>query len=805
VKVHNLNPELLAVGWVVGQLADTVQPFIPGLTGSFFVKATYRLVPDGPPLPWPDKPAAITGDRPLDGDMKNGLAYASDFVPYKPRADFAIIGTAYPPQEAGASFTVSAQIGALVKELTVFGPRAWVPPRLFGSAQPGPAGPATAVPLRYTHAWGGPESPLNPIGMGRHGPEVPRLEPEPAGSRLLHLGDPEPVAFGPIPPDWPFRREKIGTYSKSWKATRWPWLPLDFDWSHANATAPDQWFNGYLRGDERMLLRNMHRACAAYETRLPGVRARVFIEQRTDLRGDEVSFREVPLDLDTVWADMESEQLVLVWRGRAPVLSAKLKDVRHLLVLLEPLAAPPRSLGEFAALLAARHEPADIPPPAAAPPPALDDEAKQAAAAINAAAEKLSRIAADMRDMRSQVDAKIAEVTQLASGKFETAAAEARAKGVELVEPTRSLDPQAALALAAGKLQGTADRLRAVPGTPPEKIAAIEAVVAQLQTLKIPEPPPMPQAPTPPPAAAPEPFDIERARQGEYVRATLQDLDFSGLDLSGIDFTHASFARSKFVGTRLVGTILRGCDLTHTDCEGADFTAAVLDDADLTAASLPWARFPGASLGAATLAGLELANADFGGSQGGRVDFTGSTLVGAIFAGASLPRAVFTRARLANADFSNASLPSATLESVVAIGANFTAATLTNIRAGGGADFSRATFTRATAAGGVWKAGRFDGATFAGATLVRGLFEDASLREADLDRCDLTKASFEDADLRGAVLTNANLLRVNFAGAMLADARLDGSNLYEAEFRDAVLAGATWEDANVKKSGLAHR
>jgi len=805
VKVHNLNPELLAVGWVVGQLADTVQPFIPGLTGSFFAKATYRLQPDGPPLPWPDKPAAVTGDRPLDGDIKNGLEYASDFVPYKPRADFAIVGTAYPPEDAGASFTVSAQIGTLAKELTAIGPRAWVPSRLFGSAQPGPAGPATAVPLRYTHAWGGPESPLNPIGMGRHGPEVPRLEPAPPGSRLLHLGDPEPVAFGPIPPDWPFRRAKVGTYSKDWKATRWPWLPLDYDWSHANATAPDQWFDGYLRGDERVLLRNMHRTCPAYETRLPGVRARVFIEQRTDLRGDEVSFREVPLDLDTLWIDMEAERLVLVWRGRAPVLSTKLKDVRQLLVLLEPLAAPPRSLGDFAALLAAQRAPASPPPAPASPVAMLADESQATVAAINAAAEKLNRIAADIRDMRSQVDAKIAEVTQLASGKVETAAAEAKAKGVEVVEPTRSLDPQAALALAASKLRATADRLRAIPGTPPEKIAAIEAVVSQLETLKIPEPPAMPEVPVPPPAAAPGPFDIGRARRGEYVRATLQDLDFSGLDLSGIDFTGASFARSRFVGTRLVGTILRGCDLTHTVCDRADFTAAVLDDADCTAASLAWAKFPGASLAATTLAGLELANADFSGTQGGRADFTGSTLVGAIFAGATLPRAVFTKARLSNADFSNASLPAATLESVVAIGANFTAATLTNIRAGGGADFSRATFARATAPGGVWKEGRFEGATFARASLVRGLFEDASLRDADLDRCDLTKASFEDADLRGAVLTNANLLRANFAGATLADARLDGSNLYEAAFRDADLVGATWEDANLKKSGLAHR
>ena len=71
MQVHNLNPEILHTGWVVGQLADTVQPFIPGLTGSFFVKATYRLQPDGPPVPWPEKPLAGGGDKPIDGSLLN--------------------------------------------------------------------------------------------------------------------------------------------------------------------------------------------------------------------------------------------------------------------------------------------------------------------------------------------------------------------------------------------------------------------------------------------------------------------------------------------------------------------------------------------------------------------------------------------------------------------------------------------------------------------------------------------------------------------------------------------------------------
>ena len=438
MKVHNLNPDVLAAGWVVGQLADTVQPFIPGLTGSFFGKATDRLQPGSPPIPWPDKPLPAAGDKPVDGDIMNGLEYASDFVPFKPRADFAVVGTAHPPPGGNAGvFTASATVGPLRKEVAVFGPRSWIPQMFSKRALPGPAGPATATPLRYTQAWGSPNSQLNPIGLGPHVAEVPRLEPAPPDADRNYRHDPEPVAFGPIPAAWPFRQARVGTYSKQWSVTRWPWLPLDFDWSHSNATAPDQWFDGYLRGDEPILLQNMHATQPHYESRLPGVKARLFLEQLTDLGDEAVEFHEVPLDLDTLWIDMDNEQMAIVWRGRAGVLSTKLKDVKHLMFFVEPLDAPPRTIADFATILAVEKQAKQAPPPPNGPAQSVDEAFKQTTAAINSMAEKLNRIAGQFKDVTSQVDAKVAEVTQLASQKVATAVATAKAHGVELVEPDK--------------------------------------------------------------------------------------------------------------------------------------------------------------------------------------------------------------------------------------------------------------------------------------------------------------------------------------------------------------------------------
>jgi len=689
--------------------------------------------------------------------------------------------------------------------VAVFGPRRWVP-RMFSSRpDPGPPAPATAVPLRYTQAWGGPDSTLNPIGLGPHATDVPRLEPAPPDLRGSYRHDPEPVAFAPIPAAWPFRQARVGTYSKEWEAGRWPWLPLDFDWSHYNAVAPDQWFDGYLHGDEPLVLRNMHAEHPVYEARLPGVRARLFLEQLTDLRGEAVEFREVPLDLDTVWIDMDKEQMVLVWRGRAAVLSEKLRDVKHVMVLVEPLDERPRSLADFAALLAARKLPKQAPSAPVGPGQALEETFRQTAAKINAMAEKIEKVTTQWKDVMAQVDTRVADASQLAVQKVTEAVAAAKARGVDAFQNLKPKDAKAAVAEAIERLEKQAARIRAIPGSPPDKVAAIEGVIEEMKKLKIPEMPALPRPPAPTTTAPPEPFDIERARRREYLNANLQDRDFSGLDLSGLDFSGATFARSIFVGTILSGAILRGCDLTHTTCTKADFTSAVLDNADLAAATVAGARFHRASIAATQFAGLDLANADFSGAVGRLPDFTGASLAGASFVEANLPRAVFSKANLGAADFSGGSLPSATFESVQATGANFADATLTNIRAGGKADFTRATFDRAVASGSVWRGGRLAGASFVRARLMRALFDEASLQKTIFDRCDLMKATFEGADLRSALLTNANLLRVTFAGATLTDARLDGSNLYEAAFRDTALDGATWQHANVSKSRLAHQ
>jgi len=803
MRLYNLRSELLTVGWVVGQLADSVTPVIPGLSGSFFVKATYRLQPDAAATAGPDKPLAAAGDRFAGGDPKKGPAYATDFIPYKPRADFAVIGTAHRPAgEPIASFPVRVTVGPVRKEVVVIGPRTWGPQSFFGRPQPSDPGPAESVPLLYSEAWGGPQSRLNPIGKGPDGPDVPRLEPGPFDPHRSYRQDPDPSAFGPIPADWPFRQERVGTYSREWAATRWPWLPLDFDWSHYNATAPDQWFDGYLRGDEKLEFENMHPAHPVYRSQLPGVRPRLFLEQLVRKLSEEIAFREVPLDLDTLWVDMDKEQLVLVWRGRAPVLSTKLKDVKNLLVLLEPLDAPARSLADFEAILQQQISPPPPPaPPVTAPQSAEEAEAAQAKIAAakqraEEAGQRATKRAAELQEFKKMIATYLPEVKEY----LEAMKADAKARGFE--PPKTPATVKETMALVAEKMSENLARLKAAPGAPPETIADFEAMLETMKSLRLPEvPPAKPQAEKQKPKEI-EPFDLERARRGGYVNAILRDRDFSGLDLSGIDFSGAVFAGSKFVGTILMGTVLRGASLTKTDLSQARLQGAVLDFADFGEAKLAGASFAKASLASTKLCGLGLTGLDFSGAAGMYADFNGSTLTGALFKDAQLPRAIFTKAEVGQVDFSRAWLPAATFDTARAAGAIFADADLTNFRAGRQADFNGAVFDRVQATGSIWRGVILDGCSFARGKLARALFEDASLKRAVFDRCDLSQASFEDAVLEGAILTNANLKNANFAGADLTRVRLDGSSLYEAVFRDTELEGASWRDANIKKTRL---
>jgi uncharacterized protein YjbI with pentapeptide repeats len=803
MKMLLRGTDAIASGWVIANFPDSQPGAVAGLGASFFVKAMYRLRPDDVPIPWLDGAVTGCGDVAPDGNPFHGISYASDWVPYKPFGEFMAVGTAYSPSRTGSvAYQVVMQVGSASKSLDVTGDRVWNT-SFLGRHSPGPASPVKAVPLDYAHAWGGPKYPYNPVGRGFRTDAMPNLE-VPGNHASKYTAEAQPAGFSPIPPSWPQRSSKLRGPDGQWRRHRWPWLPEQFDYTFFNAAPPDQWIDGFFRGYESLQFVNMHPEHAVYTTRLPGVRARCFVTKRqSDDDQQPASLCEVPLSLDTLWVDMDQEKLSLVWRGRTPVRSVKLRDVETLLVLLEPLDEPDHPLAHYEAMFAQEPLVAAVPPTRARERPdfaAMKADLEAKLEEVKKEIAEVEKLAQQAMNGPQMAKIKAAGHVPPPPQEFEAAVAAARESGEKQLarvrealqrNPTATADQMEAAKKASALLsQGLADLL-ALPAQVAAKQAEFDAKIA---------------AAFPPKRVIDRTaFDGEAARRDGFAKAKLRGADFSGLDLSGVSFVGAFLREARFANAKLCGADLSGANLCGADLSGTDLTAARLDHADMQKAVVAGAVWKQTSLTHAKLSRLDLTGADFSNATGQRPDFTEATLASATFCGANLPQAVFCRAVLSGADFTHTHLQGADLSFAKAPGVRMADSDLSRLRAGHGADFSNADLRRIKADGSIWTGANLAKANFQQATLVRARFPEAHLSEVIFDRCDLAHGVFEDAQLNGAVLTNANLLRVAFDRADLTDASLDNANLYEAGFWDAVLQRTSWEGAEATESLLEQK
>ena len=806
------------VGWLVWRVVEAAgqadDATADALSATFFVRAEFRLRHGEAAEPITDRPIVCSGDVP-HAEARQGLAYPNDYVPYKPLGEWMAIGTAH---NAGwgdrHKFGARVRIGDHAKLVDVVGDRSWQPTLLRW--EPGPPAAIDTVPLTYDRAWGGPAHAANPLGRGQAGDAMHNLEIP--GAWIDSRSSPAlPAGFGPLPSTWAQRKQWMGRYNARWIRDHWPWLPPDFDIRFFMAAPEDQWVDGYFRGDEPIVLEQMHPVHAVYQSRLPGVRARCFVSQRSGAGaagkpghwGEELHFREVPLHLDTVWIDADQEKLVLAWRGHLPVASLKLLDVEHLLSVLEPLDEPDRGLRFFEEMLAAELTPADRSPPF--DPAALRAEID---AALAKAAKERADFEAMMADQLAKAEAAMAAKQQEAVAKArelgvdwqppDAAAIAAAPKSLEegiasmrqdlaALEAFTGFDVSQEIANLKQAIANAEEAAALVAGFPEQVRAREEEILSKippelLVVRKLPDG---------------EPIDLEAARASGYAKFDLAGVDFSGLDLSGIDFREAKLTGAKLVRTTLGKADFTGANLTGADLTGADLRGATLDDADLTDAVVPYTRWAGASLSGTRMSGLQLAGADFTGVHGLRADFSNAMLAESCFANADLEKADFSGAIVQRADFSGARLTRAEFGGAHAAGIVLRGAELTNLRARERADFTGAVVAGAVADDSAWGTSILDGADFREASLRRAQFSEASLRGAMFDDCNLANAVFDDADLERAMLMHANLLRATFDRANLTNARLDGSNLFEAGLWESRLDGATHAGANVKRTRLA--
>jgi hypothetical protein len=274
---------------------------------------------------------------------------------------------------------VRITVGPVDKTLMVFGPRAW---RRELSGHRGPTEPQSfvSVPITYENAFGGATSKRNPMGRGIESEDLPRIE-DPRRLVISPGDNIHPAGFGPLAAGWQPRADVVGTYDERWLKERWPWFPEDFDYGYFNAAPRDQQVEGFFNGDEGLVFGNLHPEHEIYRTRLPGRRVRCFFhESETD--GQQRS-REVPLKLDTLWIDLNTEKMVLVWRGNIPVRTIKMKEVDKILAWTELLSEPRRPDSYGQVFLAERQRAEDAEFEVESPEEAAAAAARDAAADEN--------------------------------------------------------------------------------------------------------------------------------------------------------------------------------------------------------------------------------------------------------------------------------------------------------------------------------------------------------------------------------------------------------------------------------------
>jgi uncharacterized protein YjbI with pentapeptide repeats len=723
--VDLVNESNLEPAWLVTSLEP------PAFSLLVVIKGTFRLVHDGTAV-LADQQLVPTGDEYDETNPAKPLRYPMDFAPFKPRADLFVSGCGHAPGGVPiGGLHVSFRVGSLTKSLAVIGDRFWE--ARDRTTEPAPF---TSMPLGWDRAYGGPGFEQNPIGKGykaisrpdgstRH--PLPNIELE---SQLLSTRDQRvaPAGFGPVPDQWPQRLKKFGKPGGGYFKNRWPFFPDSLDWGFFNAAPEDQQVEGYLRGNEELVFENLHSMIPRFHSRLPGLRIRCFLNEQ--VRAHE-ELREVPMRLDTLWAQPDVEQLVLTWRGHLRIPSETLDELNHLLVVSEQLDAPTASAPSYVAVLGGALERR-----------ALEDDELE-----------------PEEEEEEEQDPEEAEQEQ--------------AEAPESSEPPEA-NPGDSAAWT-GAPQPPAEEPEPADPEPPEAQEEIPDPDDTLTVDRVRE-------------------KLARQESFENCDLTELDLagfDFSGVNLREAILEGTSFFRANLSGADLTGAVLAGANLQEANCAGAKFTGADLTEgwlvctnfvgveltaADLTKSTGRGANFTGANasetifeeadLSEAIFAKADLTSADLGKARLHRTDFSQANLTDASLEqtwgrqvkarGAILRKIRGANAQFSEGDFREVQAQESVWQFAQLYRANFAGARLD------GAEFSVSYLSRATFDGAEMRAACLDGANLRRACLRR-----ANLFTASLTKANLSNADFNEANLFGATLMDTTIHQTNWHGANL--------------------------------------
>ncbi len=785
----------------------------PELEMTMIVRGAFRLAPDEPVTPLVDVPqlsqGAMTAEtfREDDAERAGECLYGGDFADFKLNAEVMLRGTCYAPDaQPVASCPIKLAVGAWSKLLRVSGRRVFSD-GYAGAAISEPI-PFTKMPVGYANAFGGPGYAPNPAGKGFGTSELPCVE---LGRELLRSrGDrPTPAGFGPINPAWPQRNGKVGKeYGRAYREKRAPFYAEDFDWTYFQAAPLDQQLPGYLRGDEDILLQNLHPSAQVLSARLPGLRIRAFVN---DVHG---RFREVRMNLDTLFLDPDASTLFLTWRGLDRVIEDDLADVKTTLIASENLGEAPLPEAHYRGVLATFE----------ADP--LEVRARFPQASLEVLEKLEGRSAAPAPTGEPAPDA----VTGRLRGKLDLIGLETRGK-LEREISSGFAQVRGGPGPSADVMRAFEDAVAAMPERPPptalpfnpgvmpplpigdklrqaraavadakEKALAGGADVTQIEKLEAMFADPRLAALDP--AARADGLPPIEPGPGR----DLSGRDFTGVDLRGRDLRGASFDGAILTRADLRGACLADANLAHAVLLQAKLAGADLSGADLTLANLTEAEAEGVDLSRAKLVRTfarkaNLASANLTGATGEFLFFVDVDLTGARARGIRLFKALFRDCDFARADLADARLTRCYFLGVRAREISLASAELHHTSFSG-SDLSRARIVDARGTGTIFLKATLDGADLGFAVLPAAHFTEAHAEGARFHGANLKGARFYRASLVQADFTRSNLFSADLGKALLTGARFTDANLYDAKLLKSAGAGCDFSGANLKRSTL---
>lgn len=213
-----------------------------------------------------DEPSPLrANDVPTFPDVVTSSArYPNDLTIEKRGCDVVVVGDAIAPKPVQA-MDVAVRVGSKTVPLRVHGERLFY--RSVGKIAIGPAATFERMPIVYERAYGGASKdlvafePRNPSGVGVAKSQAdlvdtraPQIE-HPARPHLSADDAHPPVGFGALMTSWSPRRERAGTFDATWKSTRMPLMPADYDVGFNNVAHPSLVFeDGIAPGVELAVL-----------------------------------------------------------------------------------------------------------------------------------------------------------------------------------------------------------------------------------------------------------------------------------------------------------------------------------------------------------------------------------------------------------------------------------------------------------------------------------------------------------------------------------------------------------------------